>query len=168
MISFIHFLYPLIPIKGRGEAGAYPSCHWVRGRVHPGQVASPSQGHTETNESHNHSSINGANHHTTVQPQSDINSCETKCTDWYHPSAYNSDMNTGQEQRHKQLSWTVTYWMFMQTCGTAPFLHIMHTSLTTNSRNCLLYMHRSVLCFQISAVLLKVNRFLEQTQLACK
>ena len=50
----IHFLDPLIPIYGHGGAGAYPSCHWVRGRVHPGQVASPSQGHTETNETNNH------------------------------------------------------------------------------------------------------------------
>ena len=32
----------------------YPSCHWVRGGLHPGWVASPSQGHTETNETHNH------------------------------------------------------------------------------------------------------------------
>ena len=31
------------PTQGRGGAGAYPSCHWVWGRVHPGQVASPSQ-----------------------------------------------------------------------------------------------------------------------------
>ena len=30
-------------------AGAYLSCHSARGRVHPGRVASPSQGHTETN-----------------------------------------------------------------------------------------------------------------------
>ena len=37
-----------------GVAGAYPSCHWARGRVHPGQVSSPSQGHTETNNTHNH------------------------------------------------------------------------------------------------------------------
>ncbi|KAL6456519.1 hypothetical protein MHYP_G00350630, partial [Metynnis hypsauchen] len=27
-----------------GEPGAYPSSHWVEGRIHPGQVASPSQG----------------------------------------------------------------------------------------------------------------------------
>jgi len=45
----IHFLYPLNPTQGRRLAGAYPSCHWARGRVHPGPVASPSQGHTETN-----------------------------------------------------------------------------------------------------------------------
>jgi len=34
------FLYPLNPTQGCGGAGAYPSCHWERGRVHPGQVAS--------------------------------------------------------------------------------------------------------------------------------
>ena len=34
-------------------AGAYPSCHWARGGVDPGQVGSPSQGHTETIETHN-------------------------------------------------------------------------------------------------------------------
>ena len=46
----IHFLYPLNPSVGsRGGAGAYPSGHGARGRVHPEQVASPSQGHTETN-----------------------------------------------------------------------------------------------------------------------
>jgi len=33
----------------RGGAGAYPSGHRARGGVHPGQVASPSQDHTETN-----------------------------------------------------------------------------------------------------------------------
>ena len=27
-----------------GGAGAYSSCLWVEGRIHPGQVASPSQG----------------------------------------------------------------------------------------------------------------------------
>ena len=42
-------LYPLNPTRGLREAGAYPSCHWMKGRVHPGQVASPSPGHTETN-----------------------------------------------------------------------------------------------------------------------
>ena len=46
----IHFLYPLNPTQGRRRAGAYPSCHWTRGGIHPGHVASPSQGHTETNE----------------------------------------------------------------------------------------------------------------------
>ena len=44
----------LIRRSGRGGAGAYPSCHRGRGGVHPGQVASPSQGHTETNETNNH------------------------------------------------------------------------------------------------------------------
>jgi len=45
----IHFLYPLNPSVGSwGGAGAYPSSQWARGGVHPGQVASPSQGHTET------------------------------------------------------------------------------------------------------------------------
>ena len=34
----------------RRGAGAYPSGRRARGGVHPGQVASPSQGHTETNE----------------------------------------------------------------------------------------------------------------------
>ena len=29
-------------------------CHWARGGVPPGRVTSPSQGHTETNETHNH------------------------------------------------------------------------------------------------------------------
>jgi len=35
-------------------AGAYPSGHRARGGVHPGQVARPSQRHTETNETNNH------------------------------------------------------------------------------------------------------------------
>jgi len=35
------------PTQGRGGAGAYPSCHWTRGVVHPGQVTSPSQGHRD-------------------------------------------------------------------------------------------------------------------------
>ena len=35
-------------------AEAYPSCHWARGGFQPGQVASPSQGHTETKETNNH------------------------------------------------------------------------------------------------------------------
>ncbi|KAL6480972.1 hypothetical protein MHYP_G00090520 [Metynnis hypsauchen] len=31
--------------EGPGGAGAYPSCHWAKGgRIHPGQVASRSQG----------------------------------------------------------------------------------------------------------------------------
>jgi len=33
----------------------YPSCHWARGRVPPGQVASPSQGDIDANETHTHS-----------------------------------------------------------------------------------------------------------------
>ena len=41
---YIHFLCPHNLLPGHGAAGAYPSCHWVRGRVHPGQVTSPSQG----------------------------------------------------------------------------------------------------------------------------
>ena len=45
----IHFLYRLIRRSGRGGAGAYPSGHRAKGGVHPGQVASPSQGHIETN-----------------------------------------------------------------------------------------------------------------------
>jgi len=53
----IHFLNPLNPIQGRGGAGAYPSCHWARGGVHPGQVTSPSQGHTESIETHNHARL---------------------------------------------------------------------------------------------------------------
>ena len=44
----------LIRRSGHGGAGAYPSGHPGRGVVHPGQVASPSQGHTETNETNNH------------------------------------------------------------------------------------------------------------------
>ena len=37
-----------------GGAGAYPSGHRAKGGAHPGQVASPSQGHTETNETNDH------------------------------------------------------------------------------------------------------------------
>ena len=36
---------------------AYSSHQWARGGVHPGQVASPSQGHTETNETNNHTQL---------------------------------------------------------------------------------------------------------------
>ena len=37
-------------IGSPGGAGANPGCHWARGRVHPGQVTSPSHGsHIETN-----------------------------------------------------------------------------------------------------------------------
>ena len=43
----------LIRRSGRGGAGAHPSGHWAIGGVQPGQVASPSQGHTETNETNN-------------------------------------------------------------------------------------------------------------------
>ena len=56
--SFNHpsiFYTRLIRPSGRGGAGAYPSGHRARGGVHPGQVASPSQGHTETNKTNNHS-----------------------------------------------------------------------------------------------------------------
>jgi len=42
------FLYPLNLSAGSRGAGAYPS------GVHPGQVANPSQGHTKTNETNNH------------------------------------------------------------------------------------------------------------------
>uniref|UniRef100_A0A669DAA6 Metalloendopeptidase n=1 Tax=Oreochromis niloticus TaxID=8128 RepID=A0A669DAA6_ORENI len=54
--SSIHSL-PLILSRVAGGAGAYPSCHRARGRVHPGQVASLSQGqHTGTdNHSRSHS-----------------------------------------------------------------------------------------------------------------
>ena len=48
------FYTRLIRRSGCGGAGAYPGGHWARGGVHPGQVASPSQGHTETNETNNH------------------------------------------------------------------------------------------------------------------
>jgi len=37
------FLCPL------NQTGAYPSCYWAGGRVHPEWVTSPSQGPTETN-----------------------------------------------------------------------------------------------------------------------
>jgi len=50
--KYFHLLYPLNPIQG------CPSCHWVRGAVHPGLVTNPSQGHTETNETHNHARSN--------------------------------------------------------------------------------------------------------------
>ena len=48
------FYTRLIRRSGCGGAGAYPSGHRERGGVHPGQVAGPSQGHTETNETNNH------------------------------------------------------------------------------------------------------------------
>jgi len=47
------FYTRLIRRSGRRGAGAYPSGHRARGGVHPGQVASPSQGHIETNETNN-------------------------------------------------------------------------------------------------------------------
>jgi len=50
----IHFLYRLIHRSGCGGAGAYPSGHRAKGGIHPGQVASSSQGHIETNETNNH------------------------------------------------------------------------------------------------------------------
>jgi len=53
-VMSIHFLYLLNPTQVRRGAGAYPSRHWAKGRVHPGQAASPSQGNIETNESSNH------------------------------------------------------------------------------------------------------------------
>ena len=53
-VLVIHFLYPLNPSVGYYPMTAYPSGHQARGGVHPGQVASPSQGHTETNETNNH------------------------------------------------------------------------------------------------------------------
>ena len=48
------FYTRLILRSGRAGAGAYPSSHRSRGGVHPGQVASPSQRHTETNDTNNH------------------------------------------------------------------------------------------------------------------
>ena len=53
-ITSIHFPYHLVRQSGRGGAGAHPSSHRAKGRVHPGQVASPSQGHIETNETNTH------------------------------------------------------------------------------------------------------------------
>ena len=43
----INFLYPLNPTRGCGGAGVYPSCHWPRDIIHPGQVASPYQGYRD-------------------------------------------------------------------------------------------------------------------------
>lgn len=34
--------------SGMWGFGAYPRCHWVGGRVHPGQASNPSQGQTKT------------------------------------------------------------------------------------------------------------------------
>ena len=47
------FYTRLIRRSGREGAGAYPSGHRARGGIHPGQVASPSQGHT-TPHAHTH------------------------------------------------------------------------------------------------------------------
>ena len=48
------FYTHLIRRSGRGGAGAYPSSHRARGGVLLGLATSPSQGHTETNETNNH------------------------------------------------------------------------------------------------------------------
>lgn len=47
------------PFEGHRDAWANLGCHWVRSRVHAGQVASPSQAwHTVTNKrSHSHSHL---------------------------------------------------------------------------------------------------------------
>ncbi len=37
-------IYTAYPLEGRGGAGVDPSWHWASGGVHPGQVASLSQG----------------------------------------------------------------------------------------------------------------------------
>ncbi len=51
----IHYLYRLY-LTGSQGAGANPNCHWASHGVHPGPVASQSQGwHTKTdNHSHSH------------------------------------------------------------------------------------------------------------------
>ena len=54
----IHLLYLLNEIHRSQGAGAYPSCHWVRGRVHPRLFASSPQNHIETDvtmRAHTHS-----------------------------------------------------------------------------------------------------------------
>lgn len=43
--SFI--FYTANPSQGCGSAGAYPSCHWLKGRVHPELVDSQLQGNIE-------------------------------------------------------------------------------------------------------------------------
>ena len=48
------FYTRLIRRSDHGGDGAYTSGHRARGGVHPGQIASPSQGHTETNETNSH------------------------------------------------------------------------------------------------------------------
>jgi len=40
----IHFPYPLNPVHSHRWAVVYPSCHWARGKVKPGQAANPSEG----------------------------------------------------------------------------------------------------------------------------
>ena len=61
----IHFLYPLNPILELQGA----SRHWARGRVHPGQVASPSQGHSQTNETNDHTLTPRDNLETPINPK---------------------------------------------------------------------------------------------------
>ena len=55
----IYFPNPFNPIQGRSAAGVYTCCHWARGKIHPGQVASPSQGHKERNIMHTHTHSQG-------------------------------------------------------------------------------------------------------------
>jgi len=43
-LSSFHFLHPLNLIQNLKGAWAYLRCYWTRGGIHPGQVASPSQG----------------------------------------------------------------------------------------------------------------------------
>ena len=43
------YLTRLLPLRVKGDTGAYLSRHWVRGRIHSGQAAKPLQGtHTHT------------------------------------------------------------------------------------------------------------------------
>ena len=49
----LQHIYSLFTNHSTHNKPAYPSCHWVRIRVHPGQFANPSQGHTEINETKN-------------------------------------------------------------------------------------------------------------------
>ena len=46
-----------LSVRSRGGLEPNPSGHRARGGVHPGQVAGPSQGHTETNETNNHAHV---------------------------------------------------------------------------------------------------------------
>ena len=48
MCTVIYSIHPF------STSGAYPSCHWAGGRVHPAQVTTQSQGHIETKETNNH------------------------------------------------------------------------------------------------------------------